>query len=260
MATFPLKPAGAKTVGVTYKLARLPVAVAATVETVAPLPADLALVWFSDTTGTFSAVSEAAYLLPDPDSAAGPVLGVAGFSGDIGGATVTWSTEWTPETGEGGDPGVTIDGARLIVWPQAGVQPGILLASATINGVAYGPVVLTVLRYACSYCYCTADVPLAVDPLVWETASDTIEFTNEWDNPGVTHTATVTGTWPEGTIFVWSGIDAPPYGFTATGEANVLTVSFNAYAEGTITASVTVTPPTGDPVVLGPVTLTVYPC
>ena len=250
MATFPLKPAGAKTVGVTYKLARLPAVVAAAVETVAPLPAGLALAWFSDTLGTFSEVSEAAYLMPEPDTAAGPVLGVAGFSGDIGGATVTWSTEWTPETGDGGDPGITTDGARLIVWPQVGTQPGVLLVSASINGVVYGPVAITVLRYAGDY---TA-APIVVDPLTWSTG-----LTDETTTADAYYgfSAAVAGSWPAGTVFDWAVDDN--IDITVITNNSALVVACNGSGDyGSLSATVTITAPTGDPVILGPITLSVY--
>lgn len=252
MATFPLKPAAPKALGVTYKLAKLPP------EPQPCVPDALRLVWFTDLSGAFSESVEAAYLLPVGEGAAGPVLGVAGIIGETCAAQIFWTTAWTPESGSGGNPGVHEDGARLIIWPKTDTEPGVLTVTARVDNKNYGPIALTVLRYQCAG-YGYEYLVFSLDPLTWETGATAIEFTNTWDNPGVTHTATVTGTWPTGTVFVWSGIDSPPYGFTASGVENVLTVSFNSFASGTLIASVTATTPTGETATVGPVTLTVYP-
>jgi len=154
MATFPLKPAAGRSIGVTYKMVKLPPIAPSYIPDALPcIPDALQLVWFTDTDGTFSETAEAAYLLPEPDLAAGPVLAVAGILGETCGATVQWLTEWTPEV-DGGDPGLYQDGNRLVVWPQAGAGPGLLTVRAFIAGKNYGPIVLTILRYECvSYGY-----------------------------------------------------------------------------------------------------------
>jgi hypothetical protein len=251
MATFPMKPAAGRAMGVTYKMTRLPA------DAIPCVPTALQLAWFTDSAGAFSETAEAAYLLPLPDLAAGPVLAVAGILGETCGAPIQWITAWAPE-GTDDEPGLFEDGNRLVVWPKPGCGPGLLTVWAHIAGRRYGPINLTVLRYQCAgygYEYSV----FSLDPLTWETGATTIEFTNTWDNPGVTHTATVTGTWPAGTAFVWSGIDSPPYGFTASGVENVLTVSFNSFAAGTLTASCTAHYPDGSSETVGPITLTVYP-
>ena len=254
MATFPLKPAAGRAMGVTYKMVKLPAEAAPCV------PTALQLVWFTDAAGTFSETSEAAYLLPLPDLAAGPVLAVAGVLGETCGAPIQWITAWAPE-GTDGEPGLFEDGNRLVVWPKPGCGPGLLTVWAHIAGRKYGPINLTVLRYQCAgYGYEYGYLSFSLDPLTWwETGGTAIEFTNTRDNPGVTQTATVTGTWPAGTVFVWSGIDSPPYGFTASSVENVLTVTFNSFAFGTLIASVTATTPTGETATVGSVILTVYP-
>lgn len=116
----------------------------------APKPAGL--FWFSDLTGEFSEDSEAAYLLAE--GAAGPVLGVARVLGDTCGK-VAWSSAWTPASGEGGAPGILEDGPDLIAYPLDTTAPGILEVSAVCAGKAFGPILLTVLRYSCyGYAYC----------------------------------------------------------------------------------------------------------
>ena len=252
MANFPLKPAATKTLGVTYKLAKLPL------DPKPCVPDALRLVWFTDLSGSFSEVAEAAYLLPVGEGAAGPVLGVAGIIGETCGAQIFWTTAWTPESGSGGNPGVHEDGARLIIWPKTDTEPGILTVTARIDNKNYGPIALTVLRYICNnYCYC-GPTSYALDPLVWNTGATDITDTNTWDNPGVTYTSTVTGTWPTGTTFSWD-VSTLPYGFTSSTADNVLTVSYNAYASGTLTASCTANYPSGASETVGPITLTVYP-
>ncbi len=249
MATFPLKPAAGRSMGVTYKMTRLPAEAAPCV------PTALQLAWFTDGAGTFSETAEAAYLLPDPDLAAGPVLAVAGILGETCDAPIQWITQWAPES-TGGEPGLFQDGNRLVVWPKLGSGPGLLTVRAFIAGKSYGPIVLTILRYECAgYGYGA----FSLNPLTWETGSTVIEFTNTWDNPGVTYTSTVTGTWPTGTSFVWTINDPYLYGFTIGSVVNVLTASFNTYASGTLIASVTATTPTGETLTVGPITLTVYP-
>ncbi len=253
MATFPLKPAAPKALGVTYKLAKLPP------EPQPCVPDALRLVWFTDLSGAFSESVEAAYLLPVGEGAAGPVLGVAGIIGETCAAQIFWTTAWTPESGSGGNPGVHEDGARLIIWPKTDTEPGILTVTARVDNKNYGPIALTVLRYVCiNYCY-YGQANYALDPLVWNTGATDIVDTNTWDNPGVTYTSTVTGTWPPGTSFTWYFSTLLYGGYTNTILDNVLTVSYNAYAEGITTASCTAHYPDGSSETVGPITLTVYP-
>lgn len=114
-------------------------------------PAPTGLYWFSDLTGRFTEESEAAYLLPE--GAAGPVLGVARLLGEVCDEPITWSWEWLPETGVGGSPGIVAQGGHCIVYPLAETQPGMILLSARIAQRAFGPIVLSVLRYVCGYGY-----------------------------------------------------------------------------------------------------------
>ncbi len=115
-------------------------------------PAPEALLWFSDITGDYTEESEAAYLLAE--GAAGPVLGVARVLGETCGE-VSWSHAWTPAAGTGGAPGIIENGPDLIVYPLEATAPGIIEVSAICAGKAFGPVLLTVLRYSCyGYAYC----------------------------------------------------------------------------------------------------------
>ncbi len=250
MATFPLKPAIARSIGVTYKMVKLPVAAAPCV------PDALKLVWFTDATGTFSETAEAAYLLPDPDLAAGPVLAVAGILGETCGAEIQWLTAWAPE-GTGGEPGVFQDGNRLVVWPQAGSGPGLLTVRAFIAGKSYGPIVLTVLRYECAgYGYACAAGEFALDPLTWSNGeTDIVEILGS-GNMSYGHLSVVSGSWPVGTVFEW----ALDYGLVATitTRFNALLVSGNIdTGSGWLNASVTATTPDGKTETVGSITLTV---
>lgn len=113
-------------------------------------PSITGLYWFSDASGLFDQEVEASYLLTE--GAAGPVLGVAGLVGEDCRLPVTWTTDWTPASGSGGDPGYFEDGARLVVYPLSGTVPGVLEVTAEHGGQSYGPILLTVLRYSC-YAY-----------------------------------------------------------------------------------------------------------
>ena len=251
---FPLTPATSRDVSLKLKMNRLPPA------TPPCQPDALKLVWFTDAAGTFSETAEAAYLLPEGDGAAGPVLAVAGLLGETCGADVFWASQWTPASGTGGAPGLFQDGNRLVVWPKEGTVPGLLTLKATANNITYGPIALTIDRYAClNYCYCgDASTPFDIDPLTWSDGTTAITETNTWDNPGVTHTSEVTGVWPPGTTFLWA-YTHDLYGFDITVAENVIYVHYNQYASGTFTAGVTATAPDGRSKTVGDITLVVYP-
>ncbi len=57
-----------------------------------------------------------------------------------------------------GAPGYFEDGARLVVYPLADTVPGVLELTAEHDGKSYGPILLTVIRYAC-YAYSTPATP-----------------------------------------------------------------------------------------------------
>ena len=90
------------------------------------------LFWFSDATGLFDQDVETAYLLDT--GAAGPVLAVAGLLGENCDLPVIWIKDWTPANGSGGNPGYFEDGARLVVYPLADTEPGVLEVSAEHDG------------------------------------------------------------------------------------------------------------------------------
>lgn len=119
-------------------------------------PAPTGLYWFSDLTGAFDQDVEAAYLLAE--GAAGPLLGLARVLGETC-DDVTWTTTWTPASGESGAPGLIEEGASLIVYPLADTLPGILSVTALCAGLSFGPILLTVLRYSV-YCYCPPPMSL----------------------------------------------------------------------------------------------------
>lgn len=119
-------------------------------------PAITGLYWLSDSSGLFDQTVEAAYLLAE--GAAGPVLAVAGLVGEDCRLPVNWTTDWTPASGTGGAPGYFEDGARLVVYPLADTVPGVLEVTAEHDGKSYGPILLTVIRYAC-YAYSTPATP-----------------------------------------------------------------------------------------------------
>lgn len=247
MATFPLKPAAGRSIGVTYKMVRLPAEAAPCV------PTALQLAWFADGAGTFSETAEAAYLLPGDEGGAGPVLAVAGILGETCGAPVQWITAWSPEV-SGGEPGVLEDGTRLVVWPKPGSGPGLLTVRAFIAGKSYGPIALTVLRYECAGYYpYAAGCVMALDPLTWHTG-EVNEVASFDANYGFS--AVVSGGWPEGTMFDWVIDDNIDIGTTIMN--NAIAVFSNGSGDyGELTATVTVTTPDGVIETLGPITLTV---
>ena len=249
MATFPLTVSPARNLGVTYKLAKLPQATPCQ-------PTPLTVGWFTESTGQFSETSEAAYLLPEPDTIGGPVLAVAGLIGTPC-AEVQWVTSWDADSGD--SPGIYQDGQRLVVYPVAGMSPGLLTAWASVNGRRYGPIVLTVLRYECAgygYGY-GAGCIMALDPLTWDDGTVNIGEVNAQTIPDKTHLAVVQGTWPEGTVFTWT-VSALPDGFAAMTNHNALAIIYYAYAAGNVTASVTATTLTGETQTVGEISLSVY--
>lgn len=229
-------------------------------------PAPLGLYWFSDATGDFTEVSEAAYLLDS--GPAGPALGVARVLGETCGQTV-WTTEWSPQAGSGGAPGLFEDGDNLIVYPLPDTQPGILSVSAQCGERFLGPVLLTVLRYQCGYSYCDCAPGCGTfDPLTWDGTSTEIVQASDGSGLYLVMTAfpviaVVTGSWPAGTAFAWTAEWAPgdTIILTWTERENALAFSPNGepFANPgdvyTCTVSVIATPPGCDPVPLGPVTL-----
>lgn len=228
------------------------------------------LFWLTDADGTFSATAEVAYLLPLPDQAAGPVLAVAGIIGETCGELADWQTGWAPASGSGGDPGIHEDGNRLVVWPKPDTEPGLLTVTARVNGHRYGPITLTVLRYECG-CYGSGgsggDV-FAFDPLVWNTGLVDESRVTGHGTPDSSYTATVTGTWPDGTTFDWAvNITEPlafesfdyPIGYSSSGLTLTLTYRGGVWAPGTVTVTVTATGPLGSTQILGPITFTLYP-
>lgn len=115
------------------------------------VPAISELFWFSDDTGTFSANAESAFLLPSPNIAAGPVLGVAKLSGERCGSVVLWSKTWTPQDSAAtdSDPGYLEDENMLVVFPLSSTAPGSLVVSASCAGNSYGPIALMINSYSC---------------------------------------------------------------------------------------------------------------
>jgi hypothetical protein len=216
-------------------------------------PGPLTLAWFTDQSGTFSEVSEAAYLLPD--GAAGPVLAVAGIIGEACGAEVSWASEWTPEADGGGAPGLFEDGERLVVWPQPGTAPGLLAVTATVGGQGYGPIALIVPRYVCGGYYSGSGGPTVcpvLDPLTWNTGGDSVTLPCSADYLLL---ATVAGSWPPETAFDWvidpgaTDLQYQPFG------AGLAVGPWSRVTPGTFTASVVVTAPGCPDQSLGPVTL-----
>lgn len=129
-------------------------------------PAISGLYWVSDESGQYDQDVEAAFLLDM--GAAGPTLAVAGLVGEDCRLPVTWTKVWTPASGTGGEPGTLEDGARLIVYPLADTAPGALEVSAEHDGQTYGPILLTVLRYACyAYSYTSECFGMTVTGLEW---------------------------------------------------------------------------------------------
>lgn len=246
MATFPLKTAAGRNLGVTYKLAKLP-------EPTPCLPTPLTVGWFSETTGAFSEASEAVYLLPEPDTIGGPVLAVAGLIGTPC-AEVRWVTSWDADTGD--LPGIYQDDQRLVVYPVAGMSPGLLTAWAVVNGRRYGPIVLTVLRYECAG-YGYSGCVMALDPLTWHTGEVDIEEVNPQTVPDTVHLSVVQGTWPEGTVFDWT-VSTLPDGFRAVTNHNTLAIIYYYGATGSMTASVTATTPGSDTQTIGAISLAVF--
>ncbi len=85
--------------------------------------------------------------------------------------------------------------------------------------------------------------------------------------PDSSYTATVTGTWPDGTTFDWAvNITGPlaedpsdPVTYSVSGLTLTLNYVGGVWAPGTVTATVTATGPLGSTQTLGPITFTLYP-
>ena len=136
--------------------------------TACPAPAPCApdptgLYWFSDATGDFTEIAEAAYVLPvstDPEKPTDTVaatLGVARVLGETCNA-VTWTASWTPETASGGAPGWNEDGPELQVYPLPDTAPGVLSVYAACSGRTLGPITLTLALLDCGTGACTPEI------------------------------------------------------------------------------------------------------
>lgn len=112
-------------------------------------PTPNGLLWFSDLSGDFTEIAEAAHL--GATDAASPILAVAKVLGETCG-DVNWTVNWTPNSGVGGDPAIKTDGAELYVYQKTGSAPGELRVSAQCAGQTLGPIVLTLLQSAGGSC------------------------------------------------------------------------------------------------------------
>lgn len=113
------------------------------------------LYWFSDLTGDFTEVAEAAYVLPistDPENPTDTVAATLGVARVLGETCneVTWTVSWTPETADGGAPGWKENGPELPVYPLPDTVPGVLSVSATCAGRTFGPITLTLELLECA--------------------------------------------------------------------------------------------------------------
>ena len=191
------------------------------------------LVWLNDQTGAFTTTSETA--LHD----VAQVLAIAGLLGELNGAGIQWTTQWTPATGSGGAPGTTQDGPRLIVWPQADTVPGVLAVRAIVKGQTYGPITLTI-----------QPVNAVLQPLTWSTGNADESFV--YYGTSQLYAAAISGSWPPETIFEWT-ID----GSCANSITAHNAVAMDTVGTGVMSASAVVTAPHCAPQALGPITLTV---
>lgn len=132
--------ASGQNVGLTLHMTPLPVAVEPCV------PSITGVFWFSDESGAFDAMSEAAYLMDGEP--AGPVAAVALLAGETCGQTVWWIKEWTPDDEGGGSPLYLQADPYLFVYVDADTAPGTLNVSASCDGRTYGPIVLTMIAAA----------------------------------------------------------------------------------------------------------------
>ena len=115
-------------------------------------PAPTGLRWFSDLTGDFTEVAEAAYVLPpagDPPVADSviAVLGLARVLGETCDA-VEWRTAWAPDV-DADPPRVADLGASLAVYPASTGGPGVLTVTAVCAGQTVGPISLTLTEKSC---------------------------------------------------------------------------------------------------------------
>ncbi len=174
-------------------------------------PAPTGLFWFSDETGDFKQIAEAAYLSATAE-AASPVLAVAKVLGETCGS-VDWSMAWTPAEGTGGDPAIKADGSLLYVYQAVGSAPGELRVSAQCGGQTLGPIALTLLAATGSGSCCPDPQIGAIRVRDWQatettllrTASINIGGTNLNENILVIYSYAVSGTEPDRIRFAQPG-------------------------------------------------------
>lgn len=202
------------------------------------VPEITGLYWFSDATGAFDTVAEAAYLLPE--GGAGPTMATAKLVGETCGGEVTWATSWTPLAGSGGAPGIWSDGPDLIVYPLEDTTPGILSVSAELDGVIYGPIVLVITRYECYYNAAPSNCPV-VDSILF---GDNSQNAYESSGSSWSHSGTISGSLDGATIewsFVWTGSPSELISFSGVGTSCTMACSGdigtgNAYCSAAISA------------------------
>lgn len=117
-------------------------------------PDPTGLYWFSDATGDFTEVAEAAYVLPvstDPETPTDTVSATLGVARVLGETCheVTWTASWTPTPADGGAPGWSEDGPELRVYPLPNTAPGVLSVTAQCAGRTFGPITLTLALLEC---------------------------------------------------------------------------------------------------------------
>jgi len=203
------------------------------------------LFWFSDASGAFDARAEAAYLLPE--GAAGPVLGIARLTGETCDQPITWRATWTPQTPDGPPPLYNKEGSDLIVYPSATTAPGVLMVSAEFGGRTFGPILLTILLYQCAGYYGAAGSGCAtLDSMTWDSGGKSVsESGSSWS-----HVGTITGSFPEGTVFewsfTWSGDPGDSPTFVGDGTSTTISREGNTGA-GNATAQAKITAPGCEP-------------
>lgn len=112
--------------------------------------------WYSDASGQFDAIAEAAYLLPRPNSSApldsvAAALGVARVMGNLCDEEIVWQTDWapvTPATNSG--PVIAQLGDTLAISAAKTTTPGVLTVRASAAGQTFGPISLTLAWLPCT--------------------------------------------------------------------------------------------------------------